>query len=171
MAEKDMEGSEWLAEVRANIDELYTKTLTTPPASDAEALAKSATDKALTPANLAAIGSTTTFAGLVELATSAETITGTDTARAVTPKGLADKLADTFKTGTHTVTGGEGSAHTLDITTGLTTATGFIVQVYRSGVMVLADAAVSMAAGVITLADGAATYDVTSGDVVNWIVF
>lgn len=40
-----------------------------------------------------AAAASTTVAGLVELATSAETKTGTDTARAVTPKGLADALA------------------------------------------------------------------------------
>jgi hypothetical protein len=57
--------------------------------TNAEALAKAATDKILTPSNLAALGSTTTFAGLVELATEAETITGTSTTLAVTPAGLA----------------------------------------------------------------------------------
>lgn len=38
--------------------------------------------------------STTSAKGVVELATSAETITGTDTARAVTPKGASDLVAD-----------------------------------------------------------------------------
>lgn len=58
-------------------------------ATNAEALAKAATDKILTPSNLAALGSTTTFAGLVELATDAETIAGVSTTLAVTPAGLA----------------------------------------------------------------------------------
>lgn len=58
-------------------------------ATNAEALAKAATDKILVPSNLAALGSTTSFAGLVELATDAETIAGTSTTLAVTPAGLA----------------------------------------------------------------------------------
>jgi hypothetical protein len=58
-------------------------------ATNAEALAKAATDKILTPSNLAALGSTTTFAGLVELATDAETIAGVSTTLAVTPAGFA----------------------------------------------------------------------------------
>lgn len=58
-------------------------------ATNAEALAKAATDKILTPSNLAALGGTTTFAGLLELATDAETIAGVSTTLAVTPAGLA----------------------------------------------------------------------------------
>ena len=69
--------------------DLENATLTTAPASDAEALAKTKTDVAVTPGNLAAIGSTATFAGLVELATNAEALTGTDTARATTPANIA----------------------------------------------------------------------------------
>lgn len=61
-------------------------------ATDAEAIAKAATDKLLTPSNLAALGSSTTFAGLVELATNAETQTGTSTTLAVTPAGLASVI-------------------------------------------------------------------------------
>lgn len=57
-------------------------------ATNAEALAKAATDKILVPSNLAALGSTTTFAGLVELATDAETIAGVSSTLAVTPAGL-----------------------------------------------------------------------------------
>jgi hypothetical protein len=77
-----IDGIDWMQDIQ-------NATLTTAPASDAEALAKSATDKAITPGNLAAIGSTATFAGLVELATTAETIAGSDTARAVTPADVA----------------------------------------------------------------------------------
>ena len=69
--------------------DLENATLTTPPASDAEALAKTKTDVAVTPGNLAALGSTATFAGFVELATNAEALTGTDTARATTPANVA----------------------------------------------------------------------------------
>ena len=41
---------------------------------------------------------TTTVAGLVELATNAETQTGTDTVRAVTPSGLQSKVSDSTST-------------------------------------------------------------------------
>jgi hypothetical protein len=62
-------------------------------ATDAEALAKTAADKALVPSNLAAIGATTSFAGLVELATNSETETGTATDKATTPAGVAAAIA------------------------------------------------------------------------------
>lgn len=57
-------------------------------ATDAAAQAKSSTTLVLTPSNLAALQGSTVFAGLLELATSPETITGTDAVRAVTPAGL-----------------------------------------------------------------------------------
>lgn len=47
-----------------------------------------------------ASAASTTAAGVVELATSAETITGTDTARAVTPAGLQAKIDNDEVTGT-----------------------------------------------------------------------
>jgi hypothetical protein len=88
MTQAVIQGSDWEKRVNDNFDDLYAKTLTTAPASDAQALAKSATDKAVTPGNLAALGSTATFAGLVELATNAEALLGTDTVRCVTPANL-----------------------------------------------------------------------------------
>lgn len=57
-------------------------------ATDAEALAKVATDKILTPSNLAALGSTTTFSGLIEIATDAEAIAGASALLAITPASL-----------------------------------------------------------------------------------
>lgn len=77
----NLEGIDWK-------QKLEDATLTTPPASDAEALAKTKNDVALTPENLAAMGSTATFAGLVELATNAESLVGTDSSRAITPDDL-----------------------------------------------------------------------------------
>ena len=61
-------------------------------ATDGEAQAKSATDKALVASNLAALGASATFAGLVELATPAEIVTGTDTDRAATAEGVQAAL-------------------------------------------------------------------------------
>lgn len=62
-------------------------------ATDAEAIAKAATDKIVVPSNFAAMASTLTFAGFVELATTAETQAGVDATRAVTPAGLASLTA------------------------------------------------------------------------------
>ncbi len=73
--------------------------------------------------------------------------------------------------GTHTVTAGEASANAAVIDTGKVSAVGQIVQVLRSGADVTVDATISMASGVLTVADGGATYNVSAGDVINWIVF
>jgi hypothetical protein len=58
-------------------------------ATDAEAIAKTATDKALVPSNLAALGSSATFAGLLEIATDAEAIAASATDKAIVPSNLA----------------------------------------------------------------------------------
>ena len=73
--------------------------------------------------------------------------------------------------GVYTVTAGEASAGTLDIITTFTGATGFLVQVYRSDVNVAADADITLASGVLTVADGGATYAVTAGDIIHYILF
>ena len=89
--------------------------------------------------------------------------------------GWLKDVNDNFETigerGSHTATSAEATANTLDINTGKSDATGFMVQIWRSGVMVLEDAAVSLSAGVLTIADGSSTYSITAGDVITWIVF
>jgi len=72
--------------------------------------------------------------------------------------------------GTHSVTAGEETAGTLDIDTGMASATVFNVQIYRSDVMVMEDADITMVAGVLTVADGSVTYAVTENDVINYFV-
>ena len=72
--------------------------------------------------------------------------------------------------GVHTVTSTEAGANKVEINTGMANATGAIVQIVRAGVVVGADAKPSIAAGVLTVADGL-TYKVTAADVINWIVF
>jgi hypothetical protein len=67
--------------------------------SDADAIAKTATDRTLTPSNLAALGATTTFVGLTRLATNIETGTGVSTTLAVTPAGLKG-ITDLLRTST-----------------------------------------------------------------------
>ena len=72
--------------------------------------------------------------------------------------------------GVHTVTSTEAGAGKAEINTGMANATGFIVQIVRAGVVDGADAKPSIAAGVLTVANGT-SYKVTAGDVINWIVF
>lgn len=73
-------------------------------------------------------------------------------------------------TGTYTAVEGDNTADKAVINTGMANATGAIVQIVRAGVVVGADAKPSIAAGVLTVADGS-TYKVTAADVINWIVF
>ncbi len=73
------------------------------------------------------------------------------------------------ESGAHTVTAGEATANAAVISTGK--SIGFMVQIFRAGVDVTADAAISQTGGALTVADGAATYSVTAGDVINWIAF
>jgi hypothetical protein len=72
--------------------------------------------------------------------------------------------------GNHTVTAGEDTAATLDIDTGLASISSYQLNVVTAAGVYrpLADAAVSVAAGVITIADGAATFDVTATDIIYW---
>jgi len=55
------------------------------------------------------IAATDAIAGVLEIATSAETITGTDGERAVTPAGLTAKLADGITVGSITTTSADGT--------------------------------------------------------------
>ena len=57
-------------------------------ATDSEGITGTATDRAITPANLEAKVAGAAAKGIVELATDAETSSGTDTARAVTPANI-----------------------------------------------------------------------------------
>jgi hypothetical protein len=73
--------------------------------------------------------------------------------------------------GTYTVVADDDTAGTVDIDSGLATGASAMVQIQRAGVNVLEDAVVTVAAGVITLTDGGATYALTADDVVKYIVF
>lgn len=84
-----VEGSDWLEKLNANLDLVDAASLTTPPASNVQALAESSSTVALVPSNLAALGGTTSFAGLLALATNAIGLAGTDTAKALTAAILA----------------------------------------------------------------------------------
>lgn len=86
--------------------------------------------------------------------------------------GFTDLTTDagTWKAGIDTLSGAEASASGgLDIDTGLSSITVCIVQIYRSGVLIFSDQGITTSAGVITVTDGGATYELTAGDVVHWI--
>jgi hypothetical protein len=78
-------------------------------------------------------------------------------------------MSGSVRAAQHTVTSGEASAHTMAITSGATSIVAQFVQILRSGAAVTGDAAISVSGGTITVADGASTYAVTAGDVVNWL--
>jgi len=72
--------------------------------------------------------------------------------------------------GTHTVTAAEETSGTLDIDSGYASGASAIVQVLASGAVATSDVAVSVAAGVLTVADGS-SFSVTENQIINYIVF
>lgn len=93
-----------------------------PYADNTETQAGVLTNKAVTPAGLASLIASTTQAGLVELATDAEAITGTDTSKAVTPHALRAATTPVQGQIPSSVTVGSGSASVA--TDGTVTFTG-----------------------------------------------
>ena len=87
---------------------------------------------------------------------------------------FTDIATDTFgtlKAGTDTLSGAEASAvGGLAITTGLTSITGYIVQIFRSTVLINSDQKVVISGGTLSVTDGS-TYELTAGDIVNWIAW
>jgi len=92
-------------------------------------------NKATTFANLKQ-AATTAATGVAELATSAETLTGTDTARVVTPKGAADTYAS--KIGATFTVGGEAE-NAINVAIQLTDAAGADLAVRGSVCAYLSD--------------------------------
>lgn len=78
-----------------------------------------------------------------------------------------------FRVGTYTMVAADDTANLTNIVTGLDNITlaNCIVQIMRAGVDVRADAILSEpTAGTLRIANGAATYVVTAGDVVSYYV-
>lgn len=86
-------------------------------------------------------------------------------------RGIDWKMRVNSPLGAHTVTAAEATANEAVIVAGDTDATCFLVQVFRAGVNVTSDAVVTLASGELTVADGAATYNLTAGDVIMWMVW
>jgi hypothetical protein len=77
--------------------------------------------------------------------------------------------AQAIKRGTHTAISADATANKVEFSiAGITT---WIVQIFRDGVNVTGDAVVTYANSKLTVADGASTYAVTAGDVINYIVW
>ena len=78
-----------------------------------------------------------------------------------------------FRVGSHTVTADEATANQVDIVTGLSniTVANCIVSITRAGDNVVRDAVFSEpVAGTLRIADGAANYNTTAGDVIKYYV-
>jgi len=71
--------------------------------------------------------------------------------------------------GSHAATNDDATANAVEFDTGYPAASVFIVQIYRSGVLIGTDAKASLTAGVLKVEDGS-TYNITAADVINWIV-
>jgi len=85
----------------------------------------------------------------------------------------------------HTVTSGEATANQVVLPTTFNTnvsggvsysaagVLGWVVQVYRAGVNVLADGVVSLSAGhdTLTVADGGVTFDLAQGDQIFAVIW
>jgi len=70
--------------------------------------------------------------------------------------------------GSHVAIDADATANEVEIVTGATGC--FLVQVFRSGVNIGNDVKASLTDGVLTIEDGS-TYKITTGDIINWIVF
>ena len=72
--------------------------------------------------------------------------------------------------GSHVVTSGEGTAETLDIISGLAVVTGWVIQIYRSDLLLTAQK-VTEATGTLTIATNSTAYVMAEDDVINYIIY
>lgn len=77
--------------------------------------------------------------------------------------------------GSYTAVAADDTANTVTIPTGKwfgakEVATGFVVTIVRSGKVVSSDPAISLSSNNLVVADGT-TYVLTTGDVINYIVY
>jgi len=81
-----------------------------------------------------------------------------------------DWMSKLIVSGSHVATSDDATANKVEFDTGQPTATGFMVQVFRSGVNIGNDVKASLTSGVLAVEDGS-TYKITAGDVICWMVF
>lgn len=84
---------------------------------------------------------------------------------------IAALEGDLGASGSHVVTSGEASASAINITTGIASVTGFIVQGYRSGSPLGAVKVVTSSGSLAITSSASATWVITANDVINYIVW
>jgi hypothetical protein len=73
--------------------------------------------------------------------------------------------------GTHIITETEASASTIEIETGITSISGWLLSINRSGSTVTYDAKATVASGsVLKIEDGASTYVTSASDVITYFI-
>lgn len=81
---------------------------------------------------------------------------------------LDGPLTPAMKTGKYTAVAGDATANYADIDTGLGAISSLNVLIIRSNIPRFLDQVITVTNGVIRVADGASTYQVTAGDVIHW---
>lgn len=122
-------------------------------ATDAETLTGTATDLALTPANLVARSASSTRTGIIEIATNAESLTGASTSLAITPDDLKYSLTNL----NYTINEGEGAAISSSGTTNIWSTDGNTVHITGTATITSFGTAVQAGAWKKVIFDGAAT--------------
>lgn len=90
---------------------------------------------------------------------------------------LLDNLADNLNNnyivrGSYTAVAADATAESVVIDSTLEAISGWIAEVYRAGVKVTGDAVFTVDNTVkLKVANGASTYTVTAGDVINYIIW
>lgn len=104
-------------------------------------------------------------AGCYRIGTALESASGDGS---IIEVALDGSLSRATAVGKATAVAGDDTAGYIDIDTGLGAISSCNVMILRGGVVVSLDQVVTITAGVIRVADGASTYDVTAGDVIHW---
>lgn len=85
---------------------------------------------------------------------------------------LSGTVAGGVVRGSYTAVSGDDVNNYMQIASGLAAIAGWMVQVYRAGVNVMADAVVTVQSTTsLRVADGGATYVVTAGDVLKYMIW
>ena len=93
---------------------------------------------------------------------------GTSVTATAAQLNAAGANTGTIKAGSYTVVTADDDAGTKSIATGLASIAAFAVTILRAGVPFFSDQALSVSGGNIVVSDGAATYELTAGDVITW---
>ena len=80
---------------------------------------------------------------------------------------VANLETQAIKRGSYTAIAADDTANAKTIVTGLTVIAGFMVQVYRSDI-ITASVKVTASAGNLVVADNAATFVLSVGDLIQW---